>query len=163
VKIIEAFSPRRGTPVPPGVGFSLSIDPGATTGWALFSSATITAPKRLVACGTGHPPYEGVLHLVIEVPQIYPGKGHVRPQDLVTLAFLAGRLAGCSGVLDTRYCFPHEWKGTLPKEICHARVMKKLSTEEREVIGASEKIISAGLMHNVLDAVGIGLYAWRKS
>ena len=50
--------------------------------------------------------------------------------------------------------FPADWKGQVPKEVMTERIRRSLTEEER---GRIEKC-KASLMHNVLDACGIGLY-----
>jgi hypothetical protein len=163
MKTVEAFAARKGSPVPPGVNRCLSIDPGKKcTGWALWDTI-------LVACGTGEPPLEGVNRVTIEIPQTYPNSP-VPYQDLVTLAFLAGRYIGKVqgrawhngvGNIKARWMFPHEWKGNLPKDVCESRVRKKLLPEERLVVEECERFVAKGLMNNVWDAVGIGFAAYR--
>lgn len=154
MKLVELFAPRRGTPVPPAFDL-LAIDPGTNTGWAVFGGRA----GWLLACGIGEPPIDSTAaRVVIELPQVYPSHP-VPPNDLVTLAFLAGRYAGRpAGEVFT--VFPHEWKGNLPKEVCAARVRARLSEDERAVIDACD--VPKGQKHNVLDAIGIGLFALRR-
>lgn len=163
MKLVEPFAARKGTPVPPGVGRSLSIDPGKRcTGWALWDTV-------LVAAGTGEPPLDGVHRVTIEMPQTYPDSP-VPYQDLVTLAFLAGRYIGRASAgewhnglsaIEMRWMFPHEWKGNLPKDVCENRIRSKLRSDERLVMEECARFVSKGLMNNVWDAVGIGFVAYR--
>jgi hypothetical protein len=159
MKLVEPFAARRGTSVPPGVGRRLALDPGKFMGWALFSTTAF-----LVAAGAGEPPLEGVSRLVIEVPQAYPNSP-VPYNDLITLAFLAGRLVGRAQAgafpVEAQWLWPHSWKGTLPKSVCEARIRRKLSVDERTVMEECSRFVPAGQMNNVWDAVGIGLFAWR--
>ena len=160
MKFVEPFAPRRGTPLPPGGFDLLAIDPGAHTGWAAFGCAHYTGDaglNRLLACGSGSPTLEFAARVVIELPQIYPSHP-VPPNDIITLAFLAGRYAGAAmpGV-EVSTVFPHQWKGNLPKDVCAARVRAKLSLAERAIVDACDA--PKGQMHNVLDAIGIGLFA----
>lgn len=161
MKHVDPFAPTRGA-VPHLRGwYDLSIDPGVNTGWALFGESTL-----LVACGAGGPPFEAppVLNrVVIELPQVYPGDP-VPPQDLITLSFQAGQYAR-AGVVRTAQVsvvFPHAWKGNLPKKVCAARVRGHLSPDERMIVDKLEPGVPAGQMHNVMDAIGIGLFAFRK-
>jgi hypothetical protein len=175
MKIIEPLAPRRGSPVPvvpdyPARTFILAIDPGENTGWALFDWPATQRPACLVACGIGHPPFGVAKKVFIEMPQFYP-RGHKRPNDLIKLAFTAGRLVGASGVAEMGYGYeatyflPHEWKGNIPKETCNNRARMRLQPDELAVLAACENVILAyggggkSVLHNVLDAIGIGLFA----
>lgn len=137
----------------------LAVDPGLHTGWAAFAASggvggALSLGGDLVACGLGDPPCESAPSLVIEVPQVYP-RQRVPPNDLITLAFQAGRYAGRAAgeVHEVR---PHQWKGNLPKDVCEARVRAALSEAERAVLDAARA--PAGHRHDVADAVGIGLF-----
>lgn len=173
---IHPFAPRRGSPIPTSNfahGRRLAVDPGAqggasrvagtNTGWALFNTTGF-----LIACGTGEPPCGGVSRLVIEVPQAYkPGrlKHAIDPGDLIALAFFAGRLVGRVQAgqmpVEAAWVWPHQWKGDLPKEVCENRTKRKLNTTEQAVVAECERNVPGGLMNNVFDAIGLGLWAWR--
>lgn len=159
MKTVEPFAARKGSPVPPGGGRRLAIDPGRHTGWALFSTTAF-----LVACGTGEPPLDGVSRLIIECPQIYPN-GKARPNDLITLAFMAGRYVGRAQAgpfpVEAKFVLPHAWKGTLPKPVCEARIRLKLNVDERTVVEKCSRVVPAGHMNDVFDAIGLGMHAWR--
>lgn len=143
----------------------LAIDPGANTGWALFASG------QLVACGLGEPPKTAALDdIVIEKPRIYPGgRQQARPEDIITLAVTAGETGGVLreqyGV-QARYVFPSEWKGgAIDKDTSHARIRRRLGAAETAVLKGVLAVgkrkghpMAKSLSHNVLDAVGIGLY-----
>lgn len=158
---VEPFLTRRGTPVPQRHSLRLSIDPGRKgTGWALWSAFE----AELLACGLHEPPLEGVTCVVVEMPQTYPNSP-VPYQDLVGLAFLAGRYIGrCqanSGPVDAVWVYPHAWKGNLPKSVCEGRIRKRLSAAELKIVENCERLVPKGLMNNVFDAIGIGLHAYR--
>jgi hypothetical protein len=92
--------------------------------------------------------------LIIEMPRIYPGSGQQKGDlnDLLDLAAVVGFLEGVLGGRTTRV-FPAQWKGQVPKKIMTARILGKLSVEERNTI------VSAGSKtHNIVDAIGIGLW-----
>lgn len=90
-----------------------------------------------------------VVEVISELPQIYQGpKQKGDPNDLIDLALVVGRLYP-----DVLYK-PREWKGQVPKDAMVKRIESKLTQEEK---GRIEKC-SASLRHNVLDAVGIGLF-----
>ena len=148
-KRVTLFAPRRGVGV---FGCDLAIDPGVHTGWALFGN------DLLVACGSGEPPLDVGRRVVIELPQVYPNHP-VPPNDLIALAFLAGRYAGVANTAEVYTVSPHAWKGNLPKKVCADRAKGKLSLQELEVLDACG--VPKGELHNVLDAIGIGLVAFK--
>ncbi len=97
---------------------------------------------------------------IIEVPKVYPhsskksadGTEHnVDPNDIVRLAYLAGVLA--PGVETVT---PQEWKKQVPKKIHNQRVLSRLNEKERYLI--EDYNCPAHLKHNVIDAVGLGLW-----
>jgi len=134
----------------------VAIDPGVSTGWARF------VDKWLSSCGLGDPPidHENMAmptDVIIEVPQVY--RGHLQkgdPNDLITLAVQVGRYAQRSKGL-VRLVKPAEWKGQVLKEIHGARVLEVLDDAERGIVALGARPKSKA--HNVLDAVGLGLWA----
>lgn len=148
----------------------VAFDPGVSTGWALFKD-------KLVACGlitwdgwnAEAPEFREAWFAtveefapnrvaVVELPQVYrasQSKGD--PADLIDTAFRAGMLASwvqpwCA----IKTVMPREWKGQLPKEVHHRRILAALTPEERAVLDACEA--PRAKMHNVIDAVGLGLW-----
>jgi hypothetical protein len=152
-KRVEPFAARRGTSLPVGRPFALlAIDPGEHTGWAVFDVIGV-----LIGCGLGDPHVERAARVVIELPQVYPQQ-QVPPNDLIALAFLAGRYASKAGDgAEISTILPHQWKGNMPKDVCAARVRFKLAPEEKAVVDAIS--VPKGQKHNVMDAIGIGLFA----
>jgi hypothetical protein len=102
-----------------------------------------------------------VTELVIEVPQVYArerSKGD--PNDLIDLACVVG---GCMAIIaaeKTTQYKPAQWKGQVPKEICHARAMARLDDGEKRRIIVCQP---ASLHHNTLDAVALGLAHLTKT
>lgn len=96
--------------------------------------------------------------LVLEVPQVYRGP-RVDPADLIELAGVDGALT--SAVLADKSVgfLPREWKGQVPKEIHHERVLKKLTADEL----SNMQLPAASLVHNVMDAVALGLFYVEKT
>ena len=139
----------------PGIHRSLAIDPGKCTGWSLFSTS-----GTLLACGVGEPPVDDIDRVAVEIPQFYPKKP-VPVSDLIQLAYRAGIIIGSLRAREILAFFPHEWKGTLPKDVCESRIRRKLNPDERLVVEECERYVPRSLMNNVWDAIGIGLYAWR--
>lgn len=129
----------------------ISIDPGkTTTGIARFKGEALVA-ARLVRV-----PYQmqfiATDELVVEVPRVYP-HSPVDPNDLIGLTLLAGFLAGrTSPDALLWFVYPSDWKGQVPKKIHNKRTLAKLGKQEREILGEKSD-------HNVVDAVGIGLWA----
>lgn len=136
----------------------LSIDPGLATGWALWSPA-------LAGCGLGDPPSEfSPSDVWIEAPVIYP-RSKARPADITKLSREAGEWAGRyhSVGAQAHYVRPSEWKGQLPKDVCHARVWAVLDAKEQDIVRKALKGMAPSKRHNVLDAVGIGLWVLRRA
>ena len=142
----------------------LSIDPGATTGWAVGTS---DGSQCLLACGVVHPDLgqrppkrsnfegqTGIYDLVIvEKPVLTlvgPGSTVSRANALITCW---GR--GCRCVESVPYkrleeVAPGTWKGQVPKAIHNQRVLAKLTPTELRLVSGD---------HNEIDAVGLLLYA----
>lgn len=141
----------------------LAIDPGIDTGWALFSSTS-----DLVSCGMSDPRTTVPVTLgavIIEKPVIYASrfmKGD--PNLILTLAIGVGRYLeyfesrGAKVSLVT----PGAWKGQLPKHITHSRAYAALSDNGRSVVDTAGKYVCASKRHNMLDAVALGVEAFRK-
>jgi hypothetical protein len=93
-----------------------------------------------------------------EYPQIYRvSKGD--PNALIPLAAVS---AACGAVLPIQKCvgfLPRQWKGQLKKEKHHPMILAALSEAERATILETRKT----LVHNVIDAVGIGLFYLERS
>jgi hypothetical protein len=142
----------------------LAIDPGADMGWARFDHG------RLVGCGVGGD-LDGLdrclwrpTRVVLERPMIYPhGRQKARPRDVITLALRAGERAGLYGLrynVEPEYFEPDEWKGgSISKEAHHPRVWKRLADEEKRVASLAGQLVPEKKHHNMLDAIGIGLFA----
>lgn len=160
--IVLAFAPLKGSALPLGAGWHLSVDPGRHTGWALWYPPG-TAKHELVACGVGRPPLDSACFLVIELPQVYP-HSPVPPNDLITLAFQAGRYVGefqASRGHDAVYTLPHAWKGNLPKNVCENRVRMRLTVAELKIAHDAEEVVPKAQHHDMWDAIGIGLVCFR--
>jgi hypothetical protein len=137
----------------------LAIDPGIDTGWALFNDA-------LLSCGVGNPPEIYRARVVIERPQVYlASKSKGDPNDLITLAIQVGRYweqyerAGDS----VRTFLPREWKGQVPKDIQAGRILAKLSAQEQDVVANYGRMVNKGKHHNMMDAIGLGLFALGRA
>lgn len=126
-----------------------------------------------------------VTHVVVERPE-YQGlrTQSARVQDLIALSWAGGLMAGTIAGTTGAHLIelpPSAWKGSEPKPVHHSRVWALLTADERLVLGgaathdaidlavdkgARERWKKGGAayyprawkMHNVLDAVGMGLF-----
>ena len=119
--------------------------------------------------------YEALRHLpwrvavnytmLVEKPQIYEG-APVNTDDLIELsAALGASVAGLYSRLPiTKYVtyLPRQWKGQVPKPIHHARIEKRLTTKEYAAMLESTAGVPENLLHNALDAVGLGMYYLKR-
>lgn len=146
------------------MAYILAIDPGVNMGWAVFES------DRLRGCGLGGSTLDVTTpgHLaIIEHPMIYPGGKTKDPNAIVKLAVSAGEMSGmlkACGWPKVSWVLPRAWKGTIDPDMCNARIWNRLDAEEQRIVDravVSQKIISSK-RHNVLDAIGIGLYACSR-
>ena len=151
--------------------FTLSIDPGLRgCGVSLFNKKQLIkavyvksteqvkrGPEAWLAMAQAildSLPGVKVTHLVVEVPQVYNQaywKGD--PADLIELAGVDGAITVAVGATNNYGFLPREWKGQVPKDIHNKRVEAKLSVEELATIEST-----ATVRHNVVDAVGLGLW-----
>lgn len=133
------------------MGRLVAIDPGNNSGLSLWQDGRLISAYLL----QDHAPSIHCVdtETVVEIPRIYPnGKGKGNPNDLISVTWIAGRLSAFC--LSPIRVFPHDWKGQTPPEILERRILDLLSPEELRNI----KSCPAGLMHNVTDAIGIGLW-----
>jgi hypothetical protein len=89
--------------------------------------------------------------IVMEYPQWYYGKGNARFDDLAQLCSVDGFIQGLWPEVDGVSFHPTEWKGQVPKDIHHARLMRILTPDDI----AKVKLPIASLAHNVWDAVAL--------
>lgn len=88
--------------------------------------------------------------------------------DLLDLQAIGGIVAGHvvapGGSIE--YVTAHGWKGETPKDVTARRIMGPerpiLLPEELEILRRILAAIPKGLHHNVLDALGIGLWKLRR-
>jgi len=97
--------------------------------------------------------------LLIELPQIYPGsKSKGNPNDLIQLAFAAGRIAG--KFAHTTTVSPRAWKGTIKKEVMLRRILSKLTDKELFMLKALK--LPPSKEKECIDALGIGLWHFKR-
>lgn len=91
--------------------------------------------------------------IVSEFPKVYSvGKSKGDPEDLLQLAAIVGGIV-CRERAVSKIVRPYEWKGQVPKDIMTGRILSKLSPLEQRIIPK----LAASKLHNVIDAIGIGL------
>lgn len=149
----------------------LAIDPGtkrkhsdgtARAGIALFdgdklAACWLFASPDIAGLATAIGLQAPVDLVVVEVPKVYP-RSPADPEDLILLAFTAGLLAGSARAADLKMVRPAAWKGQRPKDVDTALTLATLTDAERETFGRCTYDIPKGLRHNVIDAIGIGLW-----
>lgn len=151
-----------------------TCDPSLTcSGWAVFcngelthhgyvrTTAKETLPARVerAAKEMWKDCHLDPTHVAIEYPKIYQRKTSTDDNDLLPVASVAGAVMFLLNdlVADfTVYCPPSQWKGSIKKEIMNARILSKL--DEREMESFEAKNYAKSYAHNVVDAIGIGLY-----
>jgi hypothetical protein len=137
----------------------LCIDPGAHTGWALFSAygpdwhfdtlsrCGLTTPAKwdkLASIGA-------LCDVLIEEPTIYP-HSKARPADVMALQLKVGELKGRFEAVGRKVELvqPRTWKRSVPKRVHHARAARVLTWPEQQLV--------SGQRHDVWDAVCMGLW-----
>jgi hypothetical protein len=128
----------------------ITIDPGVHgSGFAFWDNNQLYDVRYGTLAGA---PVDHMV--VIEMPQVYPGsKMRGNPNDLIRLAFAAGRLVGdapCETVL------PRQWKGTIKKEVMLRRILSKLTDEELAMLKSLK--LPKSKEKECIDAIGIGLW-----
>jgi hypothetical protein len=146
----------------------MAIDPGKNTGFAVFRNSVLFGCGLLKFSNTRE--YTKFLfrlmdevrpdQAIIEIPRVYPFKHQKGDQnDLIGLAVQAGIcIAAASPFCQVQEVHPQEWKGQRPKKVDNEHTLKMLySPIETDIFFGSG--IKKSERHNVLDAIGIGL--WR--
>lgn len=145
----------------------VAIDPGRDAGVALFVDGRLVGARLI----DGRRPSPGLVGLgllsgdaeiAVEIPVLYPGGRSRAPAgDLISLAFRAGRLVeavdAALGPRSVRLLeiAPATWKAQVPPAVLEERIRARLDADELALV---EGATGAVRMHNVLDAVGLGLF-----
>lgn len=145
----------------------VAIDPGVKNlAWAQFEGGSLaicglsseehpTAHARAVERLCGLCPDTLVLEQM--VPRDLPNAA-----DLIAVSHTGAYVAGALRPTVLLYPTAQEWKGSVPKRIHHPRIAAKLSEAERAVVAEVAVRVQASLLHNVWDAVGLGLWGLRR-
>ena len=162
-----------------GDGFKfICVDPGVRgCGFAQFEAGVLKHAayiKNPTESGRGYDVYAKMAFaigdrclgsyqsLIIELPRIYGGSSQQKgdPNDLLDVAGVGAAISAhlFTVVSKVESVLPQEWKGQVPKEVMTGRISRAITNEERNCI---EKCYSS-LTHNVLDAIGIGLWKLNR-
>jgi hypothetical protein len=163
----------------------LAIDPGYSftngAGWALFSDG------RLKHCGLVAPFAAGLdskqsclevleklstqwealrgFHikpelLCLESPIVYPRYSQkIDTRSLDNIHFLNGMLSERFNPRELLTPTPYQWKQNKPKDVHREEIIAALDQNSQNVLAETLKEIPGSKWHNVIDAVGLGLYA----
>jgi hypothetical protein len=147
----------------------IAIDPGQWSGVAYFDNGLLTRADLLGKGAEGIQEFTDTAHIfkadglqaVIEIPQVYPQrqwKGD--PNDLIGVAYIAGIFSSWLYEYGAEITLvkPHEWKGSRPKDVDTKYTLKCLDAPERRIIPDLPKT----KLHNVIDAIGIGLWYLKR-
>lgn len=144
----------------------IAIDPGKSTGIAIFNNSVLSecgvlkflsyrdyTRNLFTACDIAKPQ-----KMMVEKPVIYPLKNWKGdPNDLINLSVLVGIcVAAGSPFCDVDLVEPRRWKGSRPKNIDIEYTKKQLYKVELDVLNATT--YNKKDRHNMLDAIGIGLW-----
>lgn len=136
---------------------TIAIDPGVDRcAWALALDG------QVVGCGVGdvRDVPRGCDCVVVELPVVYgPGKSRTPPEDLVRLAFAAGRQAQAAlreNGATLELVTPEQWKGQVPKAVVWERARRVLTESEAELVDRAERSLRrAAWVWDLRDAVAL--------
>jgi len=152
----------------------LAIDAGFQHfGWSVFSQGSLveadlgTNETLEFSLGVQPPNFEKVLSEIILSNQWssplavieYP-KNRISTPNVDSLLKLAASCGAYTALLQAagfsvEWVLPHEWKGHVPKQVMCKRILDKLETHEYSKVRRLKN-------HNVLDAVGVGLWKLKR-
>lgn len=94
----------------------------------------------------------GVSILRLEQPSVWGRNGRGDANDILGLVYMNATVAEVLAVPDTALIPVNDWKGTVPKDVMNKRVWGRLTVAETALFPKRAP------NHNVLDAIGLGLY-----
>jgi len=93
---------------------------------------------------------------ITELMVVYKKNTRGDPNDLIQVTGVSAAV-GAALPIKKAFAYPARvWKGQVPKQIHNARVIGSLTADERALLEACG--CPKALLHNVIDAVGLGLY-----
>lgn len=100
--------------------------------------------------------------LGVEWPKMLPpGQQKGDQNDLPHLAAVSTAFAMAFPAVPVKSFIPREWKGTIDPDVMTDRIHKRLTPTELtrvEWVSKSRDPLKGDIMHNVFDAIGIGLH-----
>lgn len=146
-----------------------SIDPGSRDlGWALWRFGELT---RCGLARTQRTALEGrclefsaqlpdAHRTVVEVMEWRPEDVRSRPNDLLDVQAVGCYLAGETD--KASFLRARDWKGSIPKNVHHARIWDCLLPAEMEIATVALATAPKKNRKEILDAIGIGLAFARR-
>lgn len=135
----------------------IAVDPGETSGFAVLEDGQLVHNQRASSDMSDDLASAWPADVfVVERPQVYPGARSGQANDLITLAIDVGAWL-CSWAR-WRSCrrhtaLPRDWKGQISKDVCHDRLVSRLTSTELAKLSPDV---------DARDAVGIAKWAWRR-
>ena len=140
----------------------LGVDPGKhKCGWGVYGADGISnfgysRPHQF-------PPYLLFDAVLIELPQIYTHRGSKGdPNDLIPLAFEAGKIAYRYQHLPIATVLPAEWKGQVPKEAMQRRLLESLPEQEARQVQLEAARFLKSVQHNIYDGLMLAMYGYEN-
>ena len=148
----------------------VAVDPGKNLGFAAFQNGFLL-DCGLFVCEDTRELTKNLFHscdvvkpdqAVIELPRVFPQKSWKGdPNDLIQVAKIAGiAIAALSPFCDVDEIYPQEWKGNRPKDVDNKHTISLLKDFELDIYNALH--VPKNLRHNVIDAIGIGLWRLKR-
>jgi hypothetical protein len=155
--------------------YLVAIDPGKKhNGYAIFElgvlieadlvkgHGALDAARNTARTVNSFP--SGFNKLVVEDQQLYRGVSRANPNDMLAVAYASGALAALIPHTELIQPMPRVWTRGRPKNIRHARladaVRSPLTDDEMQILLNIK--LPQTLLHNVWDAVELGLYVLKR-
>jgi hypothetical protein len=98
--------------------------------------------------------------LCLESPIVYPRYSQkIDTRSLDNIHFLNGMLSERFNPRELLTPTPYQWKQNKPKDIHREEIIAALDQSSKSILTDALNQIPRGKWHNVIDAVGLGLYA----
>lgn len=104
---------------------------------------------------------EHITQIAVEWPRMLPpGQQRGDQNDLPALAAVSTAVTIAFPAVEVKSLYPRDWKGTVAPDVMTMRISNRLSEHEATRVQWHGKARDprCGVMHNVFDAIGIGLW-----